>query len=62
MKSWTIPQHKAIRFPRDESDPIMVGDRVLSLWYLPDTDEWSSMFYEATIVSLDDSGCVRDYY
>ena len=54
MKSWTIPHHKVIRFPRDLRDPLMPGDRVLSLWYIPDTEEWSSMFYEATIVNTDD--------
>jgi hypothetical protein len=54
MKSWTIPHHKVIRFPRDVRDPIMPGDRVLSLWYIPDTEEWSSMFYEATIVNSDE--------
>jgi hypothetical protein len=54
MKSWTIPHHKVIRFPRDLRDPLMPGDRVLSLWYIPDTEEWSSMFYEATIVNTDE--------
>ncbi|KAL6053071.1 hypothetical protein QOT17_018193 [Balamuthia mandrillaris] len=55
LKSWTIPKHKVIRFPRQEKEGIAVGDRVLSLWYLPETDEWSSMFYEATIVNIDGS-------
>jgi hypothetical protein len=54
MKSWTIPHHKVIRFPRDLRDPLMPGDRVLSLWYIPDTEEWSSMFYEATVVNTDE--------
>lgn len=60
MKSWTIPHHKVLRFPRDTRDPIMPGDRVLSLWYIPDTEEWSSMFYEATIVNSDDK--VRSFF
>jgi len=56
LKSWTIPQHKVIRFPRtNESwEQISVGDKVLSLWYMPDTAEWSSMFYEATIVNIEE--------
>jgi len=56
LKSWTIPQHKVIRFPRtNESwEQIATGDKVLSLWYMPDTAEWSSMFYEATIVNIEE--------
>jgi len=54
IQSWTIPHHKVIRFPRDIDDPVIPGDRVLALWYIPDTEEWSSMFYEATIVYADE--------
>lgn len=61
LKSWTIPQHKVIRFPRtNESwEQITVGDKVLSLWYMPDAAEWSSMFYEATIVNIEEGQAVR---
>jgi hypothetical protein len=59
LKSWTIPKHKVIRFPREDSELITVGDRVLSLWYLPDRNEWSSMFYEATIVNIGNAEEVR---
>jgi len=55
IQSWTIPHHKVIRFPRDIDDPVIPGDRVLALWYIPDTEEWSSMFYEATIVYADEA-------
>lgn len=35
---------------------------MLSLWYMPDAAEWSSMFYEATIVNIEEGQAVRDIY
>ena len=37
-----------IRFPSLKTDVFSSGDRVLSLW--SENNEWSSMFYEATLV------------
>eukprot|EP00274_Cyanoptyche_gloeocystis_P004484 CAMPEP_0196667598 /NCGR_PEP_ID=MMETSP1086-20130531/65170_1 /TAXON_ID=77921 /ORGANISM="Cyanoptyche gloeocystis , Strain SAG4.97" /LENGTH=221 /DNA_ID=CAMNT_0042004945 /DNA_START=95 /DNA_END=760 /DNA_ORIENTATION=+ len=48
QSTWTVPGDKVVAFP--DKDPIFIaGDKVLSLWQLPD-GEWSSMFYEGTVV------------
>mmetsp|Transcript_35889 Transcript_35889/g.58016 ORF Transcript_35889/g.58016 Transcript_35889/m.58016 type:complete len:166 (+) Transcript_35889:172-669(+) len=48
LSSWTVPSSKVVAFP-DPNPSFFAGDKVLSLWYLPDVHEWSSMFYEGTI-------------
>eukprot|EP00741_Cyanophora_paradoxa_P021490 tig00021357_g20746.t1 len=49
QSTWQVPPNKVVEFP-DLNPKFVAGDRVLALWYLPDVEEWSSMFYEATVV------------
>jgi len=45
-----VPLDRVIRFPPDEKENFIVGEKVLSLWLInEDKDEWSTMFYEATV-------------
>ena len=37
------------------------GERVLALWYNEEVGEWSTMFYEATVVRSDDSKLVVEF-
>ena len=48
VHSWEVSPENAIRFPCRKSDVFSPGNRVLSLW--KEAGEWSSMFYEATVV------------
>eukprot|EP01089_Gocevia_fonbrunei_P018484 TRINITY_DN624_c0_g3_i2.p1 TRINITY_DN624_c0_g3~~TRINITY_DN624_c0_g3_i2.p1 ORF type:complete len:266 (+),score=67.63 TRINITY_DN624_c0_g3_i2:322-1119(+) len=45
-----IAGYKVIRFPSEEEEGFEAGEKVLSLWYIQDSDEWSSMFYDAVVV------------
>lgn len=51
VHSWDVPPENVIRFPSLESDVFAPGNRVLSLWNV-DNEEWSSMFYRATVVEV----------
>lgn len=48
VDTWQVSPENVIRFPSLESDKFAGGNRVLSLWL--EDEEWSSMFYEATVV------------
>jgi hypothetical protein len=48
---WEVSPEHVIRFPSLASDVFEAGNRVLSLW-LVEGDEWSSMFYEATVTEV----------
>eukprot|EP01088_Endostelium_zonatum_P018199 TRINITY_DN5742_c0_g1_i1.p1 TRINITY_DN5742_c0_g1~~TRINITY_DN5742_c0_g1_i1.p1 ORF type:complete len:295 (-),score=81.88 TRINITY_DN5742_c0_g1_i1:244-1128(-) len=49
-KFHNIPTDCVIRFPSDREEDFEQGEHVLSLWYIKESDEWSSMFYDAVVV------------
>mmetsp|Transcript_106025 Transcript_106025/g.158632 ORF Transcript_106025/g.158632 Transcript_106025/m.158632 type:complete len:229 (+) Transcript_106025:134-820(+) len=51
VHSWQVAPEHVIRFPSLASDVFAPGNRVLSLWNV-DGDDWSSMFYRATVVEV----------
>uniref|UniRef100_A0A7S4I4G0 SGF29 C-terminal domain-containing protein n=1 Tax=Vannella robusta TaxID=1487602 RepID=A0A7S4I4G0_9EUKA len=51
VHSWQVAPENVIRFPSLDSDVFGPGNRVLSLWRV-DNEEWSSMFYRATVVEV----------
>jgi len=50
LHKWKIPAHKVIRFPSDKEEEYKEKEKVLALWYIDETEEWSSMFYNAVVV------------
>jgi len=50
--TWILEPHKLTRFPNPTAK-FVAGDKVLSLWFIEDLNEWSSMFYDATVVQAE---------
>mmetsp|Transcript_5117 Transcript_5117/g.12804 ORF Transcript_5117/g.12804 Transcript_5117/m.12804 type:complete len:269 (-) Transcript_5117:65-871(-) len=47
--TWFVHDEFVYPFPSPNTESYRAGDRVLSLWYLPDDDQWSTMLYEAVV-------------
>ncbi|KAL0247972.1 hypothetical protein GEMRC1_003211 [Eukaryota sp. GEM-RC1] len=57
---WTIPATRVVEFPLSQEQldqrTFERNETVLSLWYLTDIRDWSSMFYEAQVMSVAPNG------
>ena len=54
---YTVPANHITEFPSSKSDYV-AGEKILSLWYDEEGREWSTMFYEANVISDSSDGKV----
>jgi hypothetical protein len=53
--SYTVPVNRITHFPA-VNKVYTPGEKVLALWYDEEAREWSTMFYEATVIKTDGKG------
>ncbi|KAL0207653.1 hypothetical protein P9112_012281 [Eukaryota sp. TZLM1-RC] len=60
LSQWTVPASRCVKFPPSQEELVSrsftPGEKVLSLWYINEIRDWSSLFYNATVHTVQGNG------